>query len=72
MLCIQCAKWEISYSIGLYGLICCVLVIDVLRPFKPPCGELVSRLYCVHKYLREKPVLCDMTIVSGRVRFGGN
>ena len=27
--------------------------------------------YSVHKYSREKPVLCDLTIVSGRARFGG-
>ena len=25
----------------------------------------------VYKYSREKPVLCDLTIVLGRARFGG-
>ena len=27
--------------------------------------------YSVYKYSREKPVLCDLTIYSGRARFGG-
>ena len=25
-----------------------------------------------YKYSRKKPVLCDLTIISGRARFGGN
>ena len=47
---------------------CCVLVVDVLSLH---VENLCIKYNSVYKYSREKPVLCDLTIVSGRARFGG-
>ena len=46
---------------------CCVLVIDVLSLH---LENLCLKYYSVHTYSRENPVLCDLTIVSCRARFG--